>query len=179
MYTESGMASSHLILCCPLLLLCQFSPASESFLLSWLFASGSQSIGASALALPMNTQDWFPLGWLIWSVCYPRDSQESSPEPQFKASVLWHSAFFMVQPSRPYMITVKTIALATRTFRYLLSDKWPFIHCRYLLSHCFVLSGNSLCQHNLWLAKCRRIAQIPEMSLKWYAYWSLKQGDTF
>ena len=38
----------------------QFSPASGSFLMSWLFASGGQSIGASVL--PMNTQDWFPLG---------------------------------------------------------------------------------------------------------------------
>ena len=85
MYTESVMASNHLILYCPLLLLCQFSPASESFLMSWLFASGSQSIGASVLALPMNTQGWFPLGWLIWSVCYPRVSWESSPEPEFES----------------------------------------------------------------------------------------------
>ena len=39
-------------------------PASGSFLMSWLFTSGGQSIGASASAsvLPMNTQDWFPLG---------------------------------------------------------------------------------------------------------------------
>ena len=40
-------------------------PASGSFPMSWLFASGGQSIRASASAsiLPMNTQDWFPLGW--------------------------------------------------------------------------------------------------------------------
>ena len=39
--------------------------ATGSFLLSWLFASGGQSIGASASAsvLPMNIHDWFPLGW--------------------------------------------------------------------------------------------------------------------
>ena len=43
----------------------QSFPASGSFLMSWLFASGGQSIGASAAAsvLPMNIQDWFPLGW--------------------------------------------------------------------------------------------------------------------
>ena len=43
---------------------------------SQLFASGGQSIGASALAsvLPMNIQGWFPLGWLVWSPCCPRDS---------------------------------------------------------------------------------------------------------
>ena len=42
----------------------QSFPASGSFLMSWLFASGGQSIGASAAAsvLPMNLQDWFPLG---------------------------------------------------------------------------------------------------------------------
>ena len=43
----------------------QSFPASGSFLMSQLFASGGQSIGASASAsvLPMNIQDWFPLGW--------------------------------------------------------------------------------------------------------------------
>ena len=43
----------------------QSFPASGSFLMSWLFASGGQSIGASATAtvLPMNIQGWFPLGW--------------------------------------------------------------------------------------------------------------------
>ena len=41
----------------------QSFPASGSFLMSWLFASGGQSIGAlaSASVLPMNIQDWFPL----------------------------------------------------------------------------------------------------------------------
>ena len=43
----------------------QSFPASGSFQMSQLFASGGQSIGVSASAsvLPMNTQDWFPLGW--------------------------------------------------------------------------------------------------------------------
>ena len=62
----------------------QSFPASGSFQMSQLFASGGQSIGVSASAsvLPMNTQDWSPLGWTGWS---PRDSQESSPTPQFKS----------------------------------------------------------------------------------------------
>ena len=61
-------------------------PASGSFPMSQFFTSGSQSIGisASASVLPMNTQDWFPLG-LVWSPCSPRDSQESLPTPQFKS----------------------------------------------------------------------------------------------
>jgi len=92
MSIESVMPSNHLILCHPLLLLPSFSsclqrfPASESFPMSLFFSWGGQSIGASALAsvLPMNIQDWFPLR-LFWSPCSPRDSQESSPTPQFKS----------------------------------------------------------------------------------------------
>ena len=46
----------------------QSFPGSWSFPMSQLFASGSQSIGVSAstLVLPMNTQDWSPLGWTDW-----------------------------------------------------------------------------------------------------------------
>ena len=46
----------------------QSFPASGSFPMSQFFASGAQSIGASASAsvLPMNIQDWFPLGWTGW-----------------------------------------------------------------------------------------------------------------
>ena len=59
----------HLILCCLLLLLPpQSFPASGSFQMSQLFTSGGQSIGVSASTsvLPMNTQDWSPLGWTGW-----------------------------------------------------------------------------------------------------------------
>ena len=46
----------------------QSFPTSWSFPMSWLFASGDQSIGVSASTsvLPMNTQDWSPLGWTGW-----------------------------------------------------------------------------------------------------------------
>ena len=62
----------------------QSFPASGSFQMSQLFASGGQSIGASASTsvLPMNTQDWSPLGWTDWILGSPRDSQESFPIPQ-------------------------------------------------------------------------------------------------
>ena len=64
----------------------QSFPSSGSFQMSQFFASGGQSIGVSASAsdLPMNIQDWFPLGW-TGSPCSPRDSQKSSPTPQFKS----------------------------------------------------------------------------------------------
>ena len=44
----------------------QSLPASESFPMSQLFAWGGQSTGVSASVLPMNTQDWSPLGWTSW-----------------------------------------------------------------------------------------------------------------
>ena len=52
-----------------------------------IFPSDGQSIGVSVSAsvLPMNTQGWFPLGWTDWISSSPRDSQESSPTPQFKS----------------------------------------------------------------------------------------------
>ena len=63
MFIVSRIPSNHLILCCPLLLPSIF-PASGSFPVSSLSASGGQSIGASILAsvLQMNIQGWFPLG---------------------------------------------------------------------------------------------------------------------
>ena len=72
----------------PFFLCPQSLPASRSFPMSHLFAWGGYSTGVSASASvpPMNTQDWSPLGWTGWSPCSPRDSQESSPTPQFKST---------------------------------------------------------------------------------------------
>ena len=66
----------------------QSIPVSGSFPMSKHFSGGGQSIGVSASAsvLPMDTQDWSPLGGLVGSPCSPRDSQESSPTPQFKSN---------------------------------------------------------------------------------------------
>ena len=63
------MPSNHLIFCRPLLLLHSNLPALGSFPMSQFFISGGRSIGVSASVsvLPMNIQDWFPLG-LIWSI---------------------------------------------------------------------------------------------------------------
>ena len=84
---ESVMLSNHLILCHPLLLLPSIFPNIRIFQMSQFFASGGQSIGASASAsvLPMNIQDWLLLGLVLWSPCSPGDSQESSPTPQLKS----------------------------------------------------------------------------------------------
>ena len=84
---KSVMPSNHLILCRPLLLLPSIFNSVRVFSNESLFASGGQSIGVSASTsvLPMNTQDWSPLGWTSWISFSPRDSQESSPTPQFKS----------------------------------------------------------------------------------------------
>ena len=72
MSIESVMPSNHFILCCPLYQdnesRLQSFPASGSFQMSQFLTSGSQSIGVSTSAsvLPMNIQDWFPLGWTGW-----------------------------------------------------------------------------------------------------------------
>ena len=62
-------------------------PASGSFPVSQLFTLGGWSIGvlASASVLPMNIQDRFALGLTGLISCWPRDSQESSPTPQFES----------------------------------------------------------------------------------------------
>ena len=77
-----------------------------------LFASGGQSIGVSASAsvLPMNTQGLFPLG-LTDLLAVQGTVKSLLQHHNLKASVLWHSAFFMVQLSHPYMTPGKTIAL--------------------------------------------------------------------
>ena len=87
MFIEAVMPSSHLILCRPLLLLPPIPPGITVFSNRSIFAWDGQSTGVSALAsfVPKNTQGWSPLEWTGWSPCSPRDSQESSPTPQFKS----------------------------------------------------------------------------------------------
>ena len=65
----------------------QSFPASGSFPMNQFFASGGQSSGVSASTsvLPINIQDWFPLGLTGWISLQARHSQESSPTPQFKS----------------------------------------------------------------------------------------------
>ena len=62
-------------------------PASESFQMSQYFASGGQSIGVSASAsvLPVNTQDWSPLGWTGWISLQSKGLSRVFPTPRFKS----------------------------------------------------------------------------------------------
>ena len=87
----------------------QSFPSSGSFPMSQFFASGGQSIGVSASAsvLPINTQDWLPLGW----ICFISLQSKGLSRVFSTTSVRRCSVFFMVQLSHLYMTTGKTIAL--------------------------------------------------------------------
>ena len=96
----------------------QSFPASGSFQMSEFFTSGGQSIGVSTstLVLPMNIQDWFPLGLTGWISVQFKGVKSLLQKHSPKASVLRHSAFFVLQFSHPYMATGKTIAFTRWTF---------------------------------------------------------------
>ena len=96
----------------------QFFPASRSFPMSRLFASGGHSIRASASAsiLPMNIQGWFPLGLTGLISLQSKGISSLLQHHNSKASILWCSAFCMVQLSHPCMTTGKTITLTIWTF---------------------------------------------------------------
>ena len=116
---ESVMPSSHLILCHPLLLLPPISPSirvfsNESTLrMKWpKYWSFNFSISPSSehLGLISFRMDWLDL-LSVQGTLKSLLQHHSS-----KASIFWHSAFFTVQLSHPYMTTENTIALTRRTF---------------------------------------------------------------
>ena len=109
MSIESVMPSNHLVLCHPFLLLPSIFPSIWVCSSELLFTSGGQSIGVSASVLPVTIQAWFTLGLTgLISLLLQH--------PNWKVSVLWHSAFFVVQFSHSYMNAGKTIALTIWTF---------------------------------------------------------------
>ena len=95
----------------------QSFPASGLFQMSQFLASGGQSIGVSASAsvLPMYSGlTSFRMDWL--DLLAVQGTLKSLQHHSSKASILWHSAFFIIQLSHPYMTTGKTIALTRWTF---------------------------------------------------------------
>ena len=114
MSTESVMPSKHLILCHPLLLLSSIFPtirvfSNESALrIRW---PKYWSFSASTSVFPVNTRTDLLEDGLVGCPCSPRDSQESSPTPQFK-SINPSTLSFLYSPTlTSYMTTGKTIAL--------------------------------------------------------------------
>jgi len=92
---ESVMPSNHLIFCCLLLLLPSIFPSTRvSFPMSRLFASGGQSIGASAPVLTMKIQDLFPLGLTDLN-----SLQSKGLSRVFSSTRIQKYQFFSAQPS--------------------------------------------------------------------------------
>ena len=112
------MPPNDFILCIPFSSCPQSFPASGSFPMSQLFASGGQTTGASASVLPMNIQGsfFFFYDWLVWYPCCPRGSQESSPRPQFQ-SINFSAFSFLYDPAVTSVHDYwKIIALTIQTF---------------------------------------------------------------
>ena len=117
--TESMMPSNHLIFCHPLLLLPSIFPSirvfsNESALCirwpkywSFSFSISPSNEYSGLLSLRMDWLDLLSVQGTLHSLLQHHSS---------KASILWHSAFFIVQLSHPYMTTGKTIALTSSQF---------------------------------------------------------------
>ena len=117
MSIESVMPSSHLILCCPLLLLPSTFPKSGSFQMSQLFSSGGQRFGLKSFSFSIRPSDEHPglmsfrMDWLDL-LAVQGTLKSLLQHHSSKATILQRSAFFMVQLSHLYMTTGKTIALS-------------------------------------------------------------------
>ena len=131
--------------------------------MSQFFPSGGQSMGASASAsvLPMNIQDWFPLGWtdLISLLSKGLSSLPQHHSP--KVSVFQCSAFFMVQLSHPHMTTGKTIALT----RWIFFGKVMSLISNMLSRLVTAFLPRSKCLLISWLPSCPKSqkGQVPQL----------------
>ena len=116
---ELVMPSNHLMLCCPLLLLPPIFPSIRVFSKdSVLFIRWSKYWSFSFSISPSNEQPGlisFRMDWLDF-LAIQGTLRSLLQHHSSKASILWHSALFMVQLSHAYMTTGKTIALTRWTF---------------------------------------------------------------
>ena len=117
MSIESGMSSNHLILCLPLPLPPSIFPSIRVFSnksalhIRWpKYWSFSISPSNEYLGLISFRIDWFDL------LAVQGNLKSLLQHQSLKASTFWHSAFFMIQLSHPYMTTGKTIALTRWTY---------------------------------------------------------------
>ena len=119
MPTDSVMPSNHSSSITPFSSCPQSVPAPGSFPMSLFFISRGQTIGTSGSAsvLPMNIQDWFPLGWTGWI-----SLQSKGFWRVFSSTTIWKHQFFHAQPSlwsnshNPYMTARKNTGLIIGTF---------------------------------------------------------------
>ena len=153
MSIESVMQSSHLILCCPLLLLLSVFPSNRVFsnesvlhircpkYWSFSFSISPSNEYSRLISFRIDWMDLLAVQQTLKSLLQHHSS---------KASVLWHLAFFIVQLLHPYMTTGKTIALTRWTFvgkvMFLLLNMLSRLVINFLLrSKCLLIS---------WLQSC-------------------------
>ena len=113
---ESFLPSNHLILCLPLLLLPSIFPIIRVFSSEWALCIRWPNYWSSALVFPINIQDWFHLRLTGLISLLSKELSRVFYNHNLKASILYHSAFFMVQLSHLYMTTGKIITLTIQTF---------------------------------------------------------------
>ena len=114
-HIQSMMPSNHIILCCPLLLLPSIFPSIRVFSNEsdlpirwpkyWSFSPSNEYSGLISFRM-----DWFDL------LAVQKTSKSLLQHHSSKASILWCSAFIIVQLSHPYMTTGKTTALTRQSF---------------------------------------------------------------
>ena len=112
MSIESVMLSNHLILCCPLLLLPSIFPSIRVFSNELVLHITWPNIGASTSVsvFPMNIQDWFPLGLIGLISLLSEGLSRVFSNTTVQKHQFWHSPFFMIQLSHPYITSGKNIA---------------------------------------------------------------------
>ena len=103
----------------------QSFPASGSLRKSQLFASGGQSIGVSASTsvLPMNTQDWSPLGCTGWISLQFKGLSKSSPTPQFKSIDSLKTSHLRLLPQSPKVCSVHLCLFFCFAYRVIPTNK--------------------------------------------------------
>ena len=121
----------------------QSFPASGSFLISQFFASGCPSIGASASVLPMNIQDWFPLGWTGWIFL-----QSKGLSRVFSNTTVQKHQFFGAQPSLVSCSVMSDSLLSSGLYPTRLLCPWDSpgkntgVGCHSLLQGIFLTQGS-------------------------------------
>ena len=154
------MPSNHLILCCPLLLLPSIFPnirifSNESALhitwpKYWSFSISPYNEHPVLISFRMDWLELLAIQGTLNSLLQHHNS---------KASILWHSAFFIVQLSHPYMTTGKTIALTRQTF----VDKVMSLHFNMLSSLVITFLPRSKCLLISWLQSPSAMITITSM----------------
>ena len=119
------MPSSHPILCCPLLLLPSIFPnirvfSNESVLhirwpKNWSFSISPSNEYSGLISFRMDWLDLLAVQGTLQSLLQKKKKKSLLQHHSSKASIPWHSAFFTVQLSHPYMTTGKTILLTRQT----------------------------------------------------------------